>query len=767
LAVDLSKIAVLGDYLPRRCGIATFTTDLCDAIAVEAPNAALSVVATNDTREGYRYPSRVRFQIAENRLSEYRNAADFLNISNFEVVNVQHEYGIYGGPAGGLVLSLMRELRMPIVTTLHTVLKDPDRHQRRVTEEIAVLSDRLVVMSHKARGFLRDIYGVPESRIAFIPHGVADLPFVDPNFYKDLFGVEGKKVILTFGLISPNKGLEHVIRALPKVIEKHPEVVYIIPGATHPNIIRRRGEEYRFFLQGLVRTLDLSSHVIFHDRFVEAEELYSFLGSADICVTPYLDERQLTSGVLSLCVGAGKAVVSTPYWYAEELLADDRGLIVPFSDSDAVAAAITRLLDNDVETAAMRKRAYMYGREMVWQSVAKKYLDLFRQTLEERGTVSRKVMHPAHAVDTLFEEAPAINFHHLRRLTDDTGVLQHAKYTVPDRAHGYCLDDNARALIFAVRAGRLLGDDAADLSELAATYLSFLDHALTDPPGRFHNFMGYSRQWLDEVGSEDSHGRALWGLAAAATYGLEPGFVGVATRLFNAALPATASFTSPRAVALTIVGIHEYLRRFGGDVGAQRVREQLAEWLFARFRSYGADDWPWPEEALNYENARLSQALLLSGQWMNRGDMTEMALKSLDFLVRVQKSPEGYFQPVGYKGWYKRGGVKARFDQQPVEAQSMIEACIGAWHVTRDERWLADAGMCYEWFLGRNDLRVALYDYASGGCRDGLQADGVNQNEGAESTLAWLMAAVSMEEIKVEIGDRLKEPYRTPVAAGE
>lgn len=766
MAGELSKVAFLGDYLPRKCGIATFTTDLSDAVAAEAPSVSLSVVAMNDTREGYKYPPRVKFQVAQNRLAEYRNAADFLNIGNVEIVNVQHEYGIYGGVAGGLLLSFMRGLRMPVVTTLHTVLTEPDYHQRRVLEEVIRLSDRLVVMSTKAMETLNEIYSVPDERVSFIPHGVADLPFVDPNFYKDLFGVEGRKVILTFGLLSPNKGIENVIRALPAVLAKHPEVTYIVTGETHPNVVRQRGEEYRFYLQGLVRSLDLGRNVIFHDRFVEPEELYSFLGAADICVTPYYDERQMTSGVLSLCVGAGKAIVSTPYWYARELLAEDRGILVPFGDVNVLAQAILRLLDNEVEYNAMRKRAYVYGREMIWTAVAKRYMEEFSRTLQNRGSLVRKGAREALEIGGLFDESPALNFKHLRRLTDSTGIVQHAKYTVPDRAHGYCLDDNARALVLAVHAGKLMCDQADELGELAATYLAFIDHALMEQAGRFHNFMGYDRAWTDDEGSEDSHGRALWGLASAATYGLEPGFVGVAARLFSAALPPTVNFTSPRAVALSLIGIHEYLRRFSGDVEAHRIRERLAEGLFERFTRYGSDDWPWPEESLNYVNAHLPQALLLAGQWMNRGDMTDAALKALAFLLRVQKAPEGHFQPIGYKGWYKRGGVKARFDQQPVEAESTLEACVGAWHVTRDDRWLDEARLCYEWFLGRNDLGMPLYDYASGGCKDGLQADGVNQNEGAESTLAWLLSATAMEEVAAELAPQKKELLRArPPAA--
>jgi len=745
------KIAFIGNYLPRRCGIATFTTDLCEALGTELPSGTLSVVAMNDTLEGYRYPPRVRFQITQNRISEYRSAAEFLNMTNYEIVSVQHEFGIYGGPAGSHLLVLLRELRMPIVTTLHTVLAEPDPDQRKVMSELARLSDRLVVMSGKAVSFLKDVYGVPEERIAFIPHGVPDLPFVDPNFYKDLFGVEGRKVLLSFGLLSPDKGFENVLRALPEVVKAHRDVVYIVLGATHPQVLRQRGEEYRFFLQGLVRSLGLDDHVVFHDRFVEPEELHAFVGSADVCITPYLNPAQVTSGVLSLGVGCGKAMVSTPFWHAQEMLAEGRGVLVPFGESAPLADALLRLFDNEPERHAMRKRAYTFGREMIWREVARRYLELFDRVVEERRREPRRMPRAAGPI-RFVEEVPAPDFGHLKRMTDSAGILQHAKYTIPDRAHGYCTDDNARALVAAVRGRRLFGEEARELEELAAIYLSFIDHAFIPEKGRFHNFLSWDRRWLDEEGSEDCQGRALWGLGAAAARGEEPGLVAVATRLFVAALPAARRLQSPRAVALSVIGIHEYLRRFSGDVEARRVREELALWLLERFRRYGSDDWPWPEETLSYANARLPQALFLSGQWMQRQDMVDEALRALRFLMSVQKSPEGHFEPVGSNGGYTRGGVKARFDQQPVEAEATLEACVEAWHVTGDAKWLDEARICYEWFLGRNDLGVSLYDHASGGCRDGLHPDRANQNEGAESTLAWLLSAITMEEIKAEVG---------------
>ncbi len=745
----VKRIAFISDYMPRKCGIAVFTTDLCEAIARENPDIFCTVVAMNDRPEGYDYPPRVSFQVTQNRIDEYQSAADYINVIDVHAVCVQHEFGIYGGPAGAYLLKLLRELRVPIVSTLHTVLTEPDAEQRRVFDEFARLSDRLVVMSRKAVGFLTDIYGIPKSKIVFVHHGVPDVPFGDPNFYKDLFSVEGRKVILTFGLLSPGKGIENVISAMPKIVEKDPDAVYIVLGATHPNLVKQKGEEYRFHLQGLVKELGLTDNVIFHNRFVTADELRTFLGAADVCVTPYPNEAQITSGTLANYVGYGKAVVSTPYWHATELLGKGRGVLVPFGKPEAIADAVIDLFDNEVKRHAMRKRAYTYGRKMIWKAVAAKYMSTFAKAREERGRAPRRALLPGHR---FAREVPKLRFEHLERMTDDTGIFQHARQTVPHRAQGYALDDNGVALVAAAKGAKLLGEQGKGLRRLACTYLSFIEHAFIEERGRFRSRMDYSRNWLDEECSEDSHGRALWGLGAAAAYSEEPGLVSLATNLFLAALPATRDFTSPRAIAFSVVGIHEHLRRFGGDAEARRVREEHVTRLFELFEKHASDDWPWFEDTLTYSNARFPEVLMLAGQWMNKWDMVEMGVKALDFLVGVQKSPEGRFAPVGTSGWYPRGGEKARFEQRPAEAQATMDACVEAWHVTRDKRWLGEAKLCYEWFLGANDLGLSLYDHLSGGCRDGLHPDRASQNEGAESTVAWLLSALAMEVVRSEEG---------------
>ncbi len=739
-------IAFLGTYVPRRCGIATFTGDLLDALVEEAPDIQFWALAMNDTPEGYKYPPRVRFELNHRTLADYRLAAEFLNMNRVEVVCLQHEYGIFGGDHGSYVLELLRNLRMPVVSTLHTILYQPNPAQRAILKEICRLSDRVVVMSHKARQLLEEVYHVPPEKIVFIPHGIPDVPFVDPNYYKDQFGVEGRKVILTFGLVSPGKGLEYMIGAMPEVVRRFPEATYIILGATHPHVRREQGESYRLSLHRLARDLGVEDHLIFHNRFVDLNELCEFLGAADIYVTPYLNKEQIVSGTLSYALGAGKATVSTPYWYAEELLADGRGRLAAFRSSEELAYHVIDLLANEVERHAMRKRAYTFCRDMIWKEVARRYLATFAEVCDERVRHPRPVYH-APSLESLPAEIPQPKFDHLLRLTDDVGVLQHAKFIVPDRAHGYCTDDNARALIVAIVASEFAEDPGLFLN-LACRYLSFLHHAFNESNGRFRNFMGFDRRWLEEEGSDDAHGRAVWSLGLTIGASKLDSLTGTALHLFERALPALLRLTSPRAWAYALVGIDAYLRRFSGDSEAKRVRERLAGQLFDLYERNATEDWPWIEDIVAYANGKIPHALLLAGRGLEREDMIQAGLRSLDWLVRLQTDPAGHFVPIGNRDWYTRGGPRARFDQQPIEAESIIEASIAAWHATGEKRWLVEARRALEWFLGRNDHGKPLLDYQTGGCCDGLTADGVNLNQGAESTLSLLLALLDFHQLE-------------------
>ncbi|MBM3330274.1 glycosyltransferase [candidate division WOR-3 bacterium] len=747
---QFSKIAFIGNYVPRRCGIATFTTDICESVAREAPDAECVTAAMNDTVEGYDYPDRVRFEVAQNDLDEYRQLADFLNLGRVDLVCMQHEYGIFGGSAGSHLLLTQRRLRMPVVTTLHTVLREPDDMQRQVLTEICHLSDRVVVMSERSRQYLADIYEVSPAKIDLIHHGIPDMPFVDPNFYKDLFGVEGRRVILTFGLLSPNKGIENVIRALPAVVERFPDVVYIVLGVTHPHVLREKGEEYRISLQRLARELGVSDHVVYYNRFVDIKELCQFLGAADLYVTPYLNPVQAVSGTLAYATGTGKAVVSTPYWYAEELLAEGRGRLVPFNDHPAMAETVVRLFANEAERHAMRKQAYAYGRQMIWKEVARSYLDTFQRAAEER--VRGPVFVDRVAVESPLDmELPRIDLKHLLTLTDDTGIIQHARNTVPNLNEGYTTDDNSRALIVALRALEH-EKDTAILHRLVGRYLAFIDYAFNRTNRRFRNFLGYDRRWLEDTGSEDSHGRALWSLGTVVGASHDDAFVALAMNLFDSALHAVELFSSPRAWAYTLLGVCSYIKRFPGASNARRIRDALAQRLLEMYRTAASDDWPWFERSLAYGNARLSHALIRAGADTGNQEMTAAGLRSLDWLFRVETAEAGNYSPIPNSGW-QRGAPRPRFDQQPIEAQCMVEASFRAWRVTKDRRWREAMTTTFEWFLGRNDLGRPVYDYATGGCHDGLHPEGVNSNEGAESTLAFLGSLLTLRRAETVGGE--------------
>lgn len=750
------RIAVVGTYVPRRCGIATFTTDLCEAIAAESPEAAVLAVPVNDVAEEHAYPPRVRFEIAEAEIASYRGAAEFLNVSGVELVCLQHEFGIFGGPAGSHVLALLRDLRVPVVSTLHTVLRDPDSNQLKVLEEIADRSDRIVVMSRMAQEFLREIYHVDGNKIDVIPHGIPDVPFVDPNFHKDTFGVEGKSVLLTFGLLGPNKGIEHAIGALPEIVRRHSEVVYVILGATHPHVKRSDGESYRLSLERLARSLRVERHVVFHNRFVSLEELLEFIGAADIYLTPYLSEAQIVSGTLAYATGAGKAVISSPYWYARELLAEDRGVVVPFADSKAIANAVSHLLEDDARRHAMRKRAYLHGREMVWSAVAARYLRTFAEVRRARSLHPR----PAAAVKPLGERAgelPPLDLRHLLRMTDGTGLLQHASFLVPDYAEGYCTDDNARGLLLAVTLEQT-GEIPAQGRELGSRYLAFLRFAFNAEKGRFRNFLSFDRRWREEVGSDDSHGRALWALGAVVGRSEQRGLRDAAAQLFDHALPAILRSTSARAWAFALLGIHDYLRRFAGDSAALSARRELGARLEAALREHHAPDWVWFEDVLTYGNAVLPHALLRCGIGTGCGSMRAGALRALGWLVALQRSGAGHFVPIGSNGFYPRGGTRARFDQQPIEAQATVSACLEAFRATHDRAWWDEAKRAFEWFLGGNDLGLSLYHPATGSCRDGLHADRPNENRGAESALAFLQSLLEMR-----LAENLIDASESPV----
>src|SRR5438128_121263 len=728
----IRKIAFVGDHLPRKCGIATFTSDLLAAVAAAHPQSQCFSVSVNDIQGGYEYPQVVRFEIEEQDLSSYLRAADFLNISDVDIVCLQHEFGIFGGPAGGHILALLRELRMPIVVTFHTVLRAPRVEQRLVMQEIIALSTRLVVMSARGRQMLQDIYHAPPSKIDLIHHGIPDIPFVEPDDFKEEFGVSGRPVLFTFGLLSPNKGIEHVLNALPAIVAEFPKVVYMVVGATHPNEFRDRGEAYRVSLEILAAKNKVEKNVIFYNSFVDLDTLKDFIGAADIYVTPYLNEAQSTSGTLAYTFGSGKPVVSTPYWHASELLANGLGVLVPFGDATAIGSKIAELLTDDVRRQAMCRRAYAVSRTMTWERTAEHYMSVFESASQGHWL---KVIAPSNTgvPEPRGPAAPDMQIGYFLSMCDDTALFQHAVHSVPDRSHGYCVDDNARAMLLACA---LNSPGEQPLSEiLTARFAAFVQHAWNPDTGRFRNFMGFNRTWLEASGSEDSHARTLWALGETARSDATPSRRQWAVALFAEALSTVETFRSPRAWAFTLLGLGAYCAVAPDDLHAQEIRHSLADRLMSCLASVETPDWVWFEEGLAYDNARLPQALMMTGAATQTPEYVQAGLRSLRWLMTRQTTPAGHFRPVGTAGFGELRQLPRAFDQQPVEATATIAACLTAWRADGDAEWKALATRAFTWFLGSNDLSVALVDPHTGSCRDGLHPDRANEHRGGESVV--------------------------------
>jgi glycosyltransferase involved in cell wall biosynthesis len=723
---QLRSVAFIGNHLPRRCGIATFTHDIHRAVVTAAPDLDTCVVAMTDPSSVYEYPAPVKFQVRDNALHDYRTAATFLNDANFDVVSLQHEYGIYGGDAGRNILELVSRLRMPVVTTLHTVLAAPSPAQRAVLDRIVDVSAKLVVMSEKGRQFLQTVHAVPMQKIEVIPHGIPEFPFLEPHYAKAKFGFAGKAVILTFGLLSPSKGIETVIDAMPAIIKSCPNALYVVLGATHPNLVLDQGEVYREGLMQRADCLGVTDHVVFINQFVDQATLLDTISMCDVYVTPNLNEAQMTSGTLAYSFGLGKAVISTPYWHAQELLADGRGVLVPFSDPLAMAAEISSLLTNDVRRHAMSERAYTTSRSMTWPQTAGNYVSVFQKACDsdrpgnERSRSVVKINgNGAQHLESV--AVPKLRTNHFLSMCDSTGLLQHAVHCVPDRSHGYCVDDNARALLLACS----LGNDGAPRlpDKLTMRFAAFIQNAWNPDTRRFRNFMSYDRRWLEPAGSEDSHGRTLWALGVCAASDTHPSRRGWAANLFETAMAAAGAFTSPRAWAFTLLGLDAYCATKPGNVGTDRLRRQLADRLVALLRVNTIGTWAWFENVLAYDNARLPQALIQTGLATETVAYTEAGLQSLRCLMTKQTAPSGCFRPVGSESFGMVHKPPEKFDQQPVEAAATIAACLAAARADPSPEWPAGGRRVFNWFHGANDLGVSLVDHTTGGCLDGLHAD--------------------------------------------
>lgn len=731
------KVMFVGTYLPRKCGIGTFTYDLFHSISEEAGGGNCGVIAINDKPEGYAYPQDVVFEINQNDIQSYRVAADYINLSGMDIVCVQHEFGIFGGEGGKNIDYLLGNLKKPVVTTLHTVNSSFESPFYESFLKVANLSTALVVMSKQAKEIVMEACGISENKIHVIPHGIPDVPFVDPNFYKDKFDVEGRFVILTFGLLSPNKGIEMVLNALPEVVKKSPKVAYLILGATHPNVKRIQGEEYRISLQRLVKKLKLEQNVFFHNRFVEIHELCEFIGACDIYITPYLQKEQIVSGTLAYAFGMGKAVISTPYRYAQEMLKDGCGKLVEFGDHDALSRTILELMENDVERSKIRKKAYELGRNMIWKEVARQYHNVFENALSEyaiswKGQSLRKKFVEQNPI-------PEVKLDHLIRLTDDTGIIQHATYGIPNRNSGYSTDDVARALVVVLQYYNQFQDEK--VLHLAELYISFLYHAQLQD-GRFHNFMNYKREFTDEAGSEDTCGRAFWALGCAIYTKSNRQIQLLAREIFAKAI-TNIELTHPQALSYAILGFYYFIRKYEGATQEKRILQDMADKLIEYYERYKKEDWRWFSETITYGYGKIIEALLLAHKITKCDKYKEVAFTCLDFLTeRLYK--KDFFDFVGNNGWLSSDGRGNLYDQQPIDAGYMVEAYLAAYDINGDTKYLDLAQTAFEWFLGRNRSGESIYDFVTGGCNDGLGQHGVNLNQGAESTICFLLAALDI-----------------------
>ncbi len=734
-AVDrtLTRIAVIGNALPRRCGLATFTQDTVSALRERFPELTVDHYAMDDGT-GVQYPADIRLIEAANPTA-YREAAGLIEASGAQALWLQHEFGIFGGDAGAHILGLVDRTTLPLIVTLHTVLDRPSDAERQVMDRLIARASHLIVMAESARGILRDTYGVADDRISVIPHGVPDRAYVAPDSVKARFGLDGRKMVMTFGLLGPDKGIRHMIEAMPAIVAAEPRATYVVIGATHPNLVRQEGEAHREGLKSLAAELGVADHIRFVDTFLDYDDLLDWLEAADVYVTPYLNLAQITSGTLSYAVALGKPVVSTPYRHAAELLADDRGVLVPPQDAQALADAVGGLLSDDAARDAMAARAYDIGRTMLWPLAAARAVGLAEAAIAESSPV----------IASENREALAPDFIALRRMSDSTGLFQHGIYSVPDRNHGYCVDDNARALILLCRAGEQAAGE--DYDRLATVYAAFIQHAWNPDTNQFRNFMGFDRQWCEAAGSEDSNGRTLWALGTAAAQGRDRAMRDWAIHLFDQTIHLARDLGSPRARAFAALGAAEVLATHPGHGWARDTLAETGDLLHRLLIAARRPDWSWFEAVLAYDNARLPEALIRAGQLLGREDFTACGIETLDWIREVQTSQQGAFRPVGTDSFGREYAAPLPFDQQPLEAQAMIDACTAAHAATGDARWLEAALQAYGWFVGENDLGLALADRITGGCHDGLMPHGLNRNQGAESILALQLANVAISAL--------------------
>ena len=717
------RIALVGNYVPRKCGIATFTADLTEQLGRFRPEIAVDVWALDDADDRLEYRD-VAGTIDRADAAAYARAADVINASGADAVWLQHEYGIFGGPDGDMVCDFVDRLAAPLIVTCHTVLTDPSDSQRRILEHLVQRASRIMVMSQRSRELLVARYDAPPSTVEVIEHGAPDRPFGREHEFKARRGLAGRTVLTTFGLLGPGKGLERVIEALPAIRTRHPEVLYRIVGATHPKLVARDGESYREGLKACAERLGVADAIEWDESFVETDELLDQLEACDIYLTPYPGLQQSTSGTLSYAVALGKAVVSTPYVHARELLADGVGVLIEPGSSEAISDAVCKLLDDPYELAAIKARAYARGRETIWPRFA----------AASAALIEHAVAAPSR--DASLARPP---FHAVRAMSDATGMFQHSIGIIPDRRHGYCLDDNVRALMLVNQAHGL---DPHERQSLAMTYAAFIQDAWNPDKQGYRNFMRFDRSWCEDLGSEDSNGRTIWALGRTAQDSSDSDICAWATQLYDQTLPAVADSESPRTIAFAMLGAAAMLRARPHAPSAD-VLEKGAGFLERLLGGARRPDWAWFEAVLGYDNPRLPQALIEAGETLGRPDWTATGIETLAWIAERQTAANGHFRPIGSET-FGHEYVQLPFDQQPLEAHAAIDASLSAWRATGDRRWRAHGTAAWRWFFGANDRGVVLADTATGRCRDGITPRGANMNCGAESILAFQLGYYSM-----------------------
>ena len=744
------RAAIVSTFPPRACGIGTFAADLRTTLAgTDAVSAAELVAVVHEPSSPQR--RGVLATIAQAVRGDYVRTARMLGRLDVDVVLLQHEYGIFGGPDGEYVLSFARELAQPLVVTLHTVLSAPTQHQAEVLTELCAEAELVIVMTETARRLLVDSGACPEEKVRIVPHGaparITARAASEREQRTSRLRSDGAFRLSTFGLISPGKGLETVIEALPAMIERHPGVSYTIAGRTHPDIARREGERYRLMLERRVLELGLGGHVEFDDRFLTVDELTDLLAATDVFVTPYSNREQIASGALTFAIAAGCAVVSTPYWYAQDMLASGAGLLVPFRDPDALAEAVCSYLEQPEMLAAARAEAQRIGSSLAWPAVAKATAGVLQEA-DELAPRRR----PTGVADL---HLTSLRSDHLLTLADDVGIVQHAHGIIPNRDSGYCVDDVARLAVVSLALARR-GDEQLWTSHLYRA-LAFLHSAAGD--GGMRNFMSYDRRWLDEPHIGDHVGRSVWALGDILATAWIPAVVRPASDLLERLVATLDCDVSLRTAAYTVLG----LSRLDADrlqPAARRLLKRLVDQLADAYEHTASDDWRWFEDTLTYDNARLPQALLSGANALDRPDLAQLGLDSLRWLGDECGLDEDTLRLPGHRGRRRGEPAPGSGDEQPLDAAALVEAELSAFALTRSAEHGARAIRAFEWFLGRNRLQRPLYDFATGGCSDGLGSDDLNDNQGAESTLAFHRAALLLDAagVRADMRHGTREP---------